>query len=213
MSMSTHVVGVVSLLALAACGSAVQAQNGVEAARSPSDASTSIVSAPRGVGAVSVDELAQIGIYLGSPGTMPAGTPPFAHVTVPATMVQGSANEPSTGLSSEQQAVAGDPANGRSRVTASQAVRIALTNAGGFSGPPMTGQPVLVQYVNIYAGVIATAWAVPLNGVVELSRGPAPTGDTATIAPSAVPSVETARVISFVDAYTGKFIAQDSFGH
>jgi hypothetical protein len=209
--MSPRVAGLVCLLALVACGSTVRARVGVDVSQSTSVPPSS-APGPRGVGAVSANELAQRGTYLGPPGTIPAGTPPFAHVPVPTTMGQGSGATTSSGLSSEQLAIAGDPANGEAKVTASHAVEIALSTAGGFSGAPTAEQPVLVQYVNIYTAVIATAWAVPLNGVVDLSHGPALSGDETT-ASHPTPSFETGRVISFIDSYTGILIEEEGYGN
>jgi len=85
----------------------------------------------------------------------------------------------------------------------------ALAEVGGFVGPVRAGTPALVQLKDTYACIIATAWAVPLTGMAQLSCGPAPTdrGTTGSCQPSAN------TTIVFIDAVTGELISAPGFGY
>jgi hypothetical protein len=165
--------------------------------------------AAEGVGNIPADLFTQRGIYLGPPGQTPTAASGYSIATpTPTTPSQSSsASSPATtGLSGEQAAVQGDPADGHAQVTATQALQTATAQAAGFVGSTTTETPVLVQYVDAPAGVVATAWAVPLSGTVDLSAGPAPSG-TASPATN-VGGPEAATAVVFVDAVTGKVISE-----
>jgi hypothetical protein len=160
------------------------------------------------VGPVSADAFAQRGIYIGPPGTIPAGVPSVPPITPPSTAGSGASPVSGTQPGSEQLAVQGDPANGTATVTAQAAEATTLKSIGGFVGPVTLGTPTLVQLDNIYTQVIATAWAIPVTGTVDLSHGPAPT-DGSSVTPS---PPRTTTAIAFVDAVTGNFISEEGFG-
>jgi len=160
-----------------------------------------------GVGNVSADALAERGIYLGLPGKLPAGILKCPALTPATTTGDGTTVPSAPHVGAEQQAVHGDPADGRATVSSRSALAAALAKTGGFVGTVNTGTAVLVQFKDIYAYVVATAWAVPLTGMAQLSCGPAPT-DTGTTA-SCQPRPNTA--IIFVDAVTGQFITEVGF--
>lgn len=160
--------------------------------------------AAEGVGGIAAATLEQRGIYLGRPGKLPSGVPNCQNLAPATTVSTGISETPVPPVPSEQQAVQGDPATGRATVSARSAVATASANKGGFVGSVSVRRPVLVQLKDIYACIIATAWAVPVTGTAQLSCGPAPTnGGTAGLCQ---PRPTTA--IMFVDAVTGKFISQ-----
>ena len=163
--------------------------------------------APEGVGGIPAAALAQRGIYLGPPGKLPAGVPKCPNLAPATTLSAGGAVSSVPSPASEQQAVQGDPADGRATVAARSAVATALSNNGGFVGTVSAGNPVLVQLKDIYACIVATAWAVPVTGMAQLSCGPAPTNGA--IAGLCQPRPNTA--IMFVDAVTGKLISEAGF--
>ena len=170
---------------------------------------TSSQPAPQGVDGITASQFTARGIYLGPPGVLRAGVPTIPPPTVATTAVLPGESTPSSVQmhSPEQLAVMGDPANGSTKVTASDAVAVALKNIGGFVGPATAGTPVLVQFDSVNASVLATAWAMPISGKVELSGGPVPTGGgTVTITPYQT------TVIVFVDGTTGMFMEEDGFG-
>ena len=75
---------------------------------------------------------------------------------------------------------------------------------------PGVRQPVaqpLVQIKDIYACIVATAWAVPLSGRTQLSCGPAPTDGATTGSCQPSPT----KTIVFIDAVTGKLISVPGF--
>jgi|GEM_PF-2514347 len=162
-------------------------------------------SVPLSIGGITADQLASRGIYLGSPGTLPADVPSVGAPIVPTTSGPVAPTSPPQ-PSPEQVAVVGDPANGTASVSASTAVTVALKNIGGFVGPVTAGNPILVQFDNVYASVVATAWAIPVTGQVELSAGPAaPSGNGGAVAP-----YKTTALV-FIDATTGRFISEEGF--
>jgi hypothetical protein len=165
---------------------------------------------PEGVGNIPASRFEARGIYLGPPGRIPDGTPKAARPSPPTTVVAGKqpTQPTSTGLGPEQQAVAGDPANGTSSITAAEATRVAMSELGGFTSPPTPGTPVLVQLDNVNTSIVATAWAVPVTGPAMLSYGPVPTGSVASVA---VPAPVTETAVVFIDAVTGKFISEEGF--
>jgi hypothetical protein len=169
--------------------------------------------AAKGVDGVSAAAFAQRGIYLGPPGTIPAGVPNTPPQTPATTFVTGVSRTSIPEPSAEQLAVRGDPANGTATVTAQQAVATATKNIGGFVGPVTVGSPQLVQLDSVYARVVATAWAVPVSGTIDLSHGPVSHGPVPT-APTSVPQspARTTTAIVFVDATTGNFISEEGFG-
>jgi hypothetical protein len=164
---------------------------------------------PEGVGGISADAFTARGIFLGPPGQVPAGASSVSVATPLTTVaVDGSSSPP--GPSGEQLAVQGDPANGTAQITASEAESAALANEAGFVGPTTTGDPVLLQYDDAPAGVVATAWAIPVTGTVQLSGGRAQTPLSG--APSTTPtSLPTEEAVIFIDAVTGSFISEEGF--
>jgi hypothetical protein len=164
--------------------------------------------AARGVANISADDLVQRGIYLGPPGTLPAGASPCADVLPATTTGPGTSVSTTPAVGSEQQAVQGDPADGKAKVTSRTAIATSRAEVGGFVGTVRAGTPALVQLKDIYACIVATAWAVPLTGMAQLSCGPVPThgGTTRSCQPS--PST----TIVFIDAVTGKLISAPGFG-
>lgn len=164
--------------------------------------------AARGVANISADDLVQRGIYLGPPGTLPAGVSPCANVAPATTTGTGTSLSSTPTLGSEQQAVQGDPADGKATVTSRIAIATSLAQVGGFVGTVSAGTPALVQIKDIYACIVATAWAVPLTGMAQLSCGAVPTDGGTT--GSCQPSPNT--TIVFIDAVTGKLISAPGFG-
>ncbi len=162
----------------------------------------------QGVASISADDLAQRGICVGPAGTLPAGVPTCADVSPATTTGTGTGHSSTPALGSEQQAVQGDSADGRATVTSRTAIATALAEVGGFVGAVSVGTPALIQLKDIYACIAATAWAVPLTGMAQLSCGPAPTDGGTT--GSCQPSPNT--TIVFIDAVTGKLISAPGFG-
>lgn len=196
-------VGVAAVAALAAGGAIFLAERGGHTASRVVDIGGS---PPQGVGIISAAAFEQRGIYLGPPGTIPTGVPSSPNVAPPTTLGTGS---PTTqpAASAEQLAVQGDPANGTTTVSATEALTTAQHNLGGFVPPVTWGTPVLVQLDNIYASIVATAWAIPVTGTALLSGGPAAVGGSSI---TMTPSSSTTAVV-FVDAVTGHFISEEGF--
>ncbi|MHB1929446.1 MAG: hypothetical protein ACYCUG_08520 [Acidimicrobiales bacterium] len=195
-----------------AVGAAVFAATSGPKSHSSVESAGTTVTAPlaQGVGGISASQLAQRGIYLGPPGEIPAGTPAPPNIPVPTTVGannSGSAT-PTTELSSERQAVQGDPANGTAKVSSNAALATAKENLGGFVGTVSWGTPVLEQLDNIYAGIVATTWVIPVTGTVELSAGPVGTSG----APVTLELV-TQTALVFVDSFTGTFISEEGFSN
>jgi hypothetical protein len=161
-----------------------------------------------GVGGVAPNSFTQRGIYIGPPGTVPAGIPNTPLPTPATTSGTGGSVSAGTELSAIQLAVRGDPANGRATVSAQEAVATAKRNVVGPQGPFTIGAPKLVQVDFIYVPMVATAWAIPVTGTFELSDGP-PTRGKTSVTRSAL---RTTTAIIFVDGVTGRFIAQEGFG-
>ena len=163
--------------------------------------------AAQGVASISADNLVQRGIYLGPPGKLPAGVPTCADVPPATTTGTSTSSSSSSGGGSEQLAVKGDPADGKATVTSRTALATALADVGGFVGTDTAATPTLVQIKDIYACIVATAWAVPVAGRAQLSCGPTPTNDGTS--GSCRPSPSTTVV--FIDAVTGKLISAPGF--
>lgn len=166
-----------------------------------------------GVGPITAAEFEARGLYIGPPGQLPsaaAGAPKLSPQTT--ALVGSTPTGPTTTiLSGEQQAVVGDPASGSVSISSAQALAVAKANLGGFVGTPTFGTAVPVQYDDAPAGVVATAWAIPVSGLVQLSYGAVPTSTTpGETIPAPHPVVEDAVV--FVDAITGRFISEEGFG-
>ena len=176
----------------------------------------STVSGPRarGVGGVTSGALADQGIYLGPPGRIPAGTPSGPATPSPVTTT-GLGGTTGTNLSvpeSEQEAVLGDPANGTATVSEQSALVVARDHEPGFVGPVMIGPPVLVQFDDVRNSVVATAWAIPMKGAVQLSAGAVSIGSASGSQFVSKPPTGTQTAIIFVDAVTGRFITGAGFG-
>ena len=189
--------------------------------RSGSTSHLSRAVVPQGVEGVSAAQFVARGIYLGPPGIVPTaaiGIRPARPTSTTLVGQQFASTKAAVPVSPEQLAVRGDLADGRATVTANEAKRTALAQAAGFVGPVTSGTPTLVQLDDAYAGVVATAWAIPMRGAVELSDGAEQLSDGA-VAPHEsgktqhksvqVPPVESAVV--FIDAVTGHFISEEGF--
>jgi hypothetical protein len=164
--------------------------------------------AARGVGTISAAALVQRGLYLGPPGKLPTEVPRCSTAATPTTFVAGATVSSAAPLGAEQLAVRGDPADGKATVSARAAVATALANGAGFVGTVKAGSAVLVEMKDTSACVVATAWAIPETGLVELSCGPVSTDGAKTGSCEPQPST----TITFVDAMTGKFISAAGFG-
>jgi hypothetical protein len=161
----------------------------------------------QGVGGVEASALTQRGIYLGPPGTLPAGVPDAAPPTPATTSGTGGRVASGVELSPVQLAVRGDPADGHATVSAVEAVATARHNLAGFVGSITIGAPKLVQVDYIYVPMVATAWAIPVTGPFEFLAGPAPTGG----GPVRRSRPRTTTAVAFVDAVTGRFISEEVF--
>ncbi len=165
-----------------------------------------------GVGPVTAAEFEARGLYIGPPGQVPSAAAGSRRSNPPQTAPVGSApyETATTVLSGEQQAVMGDPASGSASISGTRALAVAKADLAGFVGTPTFGAAVLVQYDNAPAGVVATAWAIPVAGQVQLSYGAAPTSTTPGQTIQGRPPVNEVAVV-FIDAVTGKLISEDGF--
>jgi hypothetical protein len=189
----------------------VAALVGFVAARMHSTSSRPAASvAPMGVGGISAEELTQRGIYLGPPGRLPSSIPTAAVPPPVGTTILDPNGAPITSpLPPPTPTPARRTTDGTAHIDGDRALTIALANAAGFTDPPQTGAPVLVELDDIYSGTVATAWVVPMTGRLPISAGGAPTGPGAP--PTSVDRPPQATVLVFVDAVTGQFLEAPAF--
>lgn len=175
-------VGIVAVIVVSLLPHSSNTNTGVAAV----DTRPRVTSAEVTLPGVSAAELASAGIYLSTPGGKPVGIPASA---APATVL-------------------GDPVDGTTRFTAEQATNAVQQVASQFGGT--VRPPVLARFDDVAGSthLIATVWAVVIEGRFPLP-GPATTSPRPGVTAPAGP-VAT-RAVLFLDAVTGELIRTVGF--